>query len=153
VETAGRRIRRLRIERGLRQQDLAGPGVCVAHVCAVETGTRKAALETLRVIAARLGVIPELLEKGRSETVTDELAAAALARSDGALWIVLTREGSTFTWQEAGERLQLERRGENITEGLLALAALSDELARLEAAEARARERRREIVRERRAPE
>jgi transcriptional regulator with XRE-family HTH domain len=153
VETVGRRIRRLRLERGLRQQDLSGPGVCVAHVCAVETGKRKAALATLRVIAARLDVIPELLEKGRSQTVTDELAAAALARSDGALWIVLTREGSTFTWQEAGERCQLERTGENITEGLLALAALSDELARLEAAETHARERRQELARERRAPE
>jgi transcriptional regulator with XRE-family HTH domain len=153
MDTVGRRIRRLRIERGLRQRDLTGPGVCAAHVCAVETGKRQATLETLRVIAARLGVIPELLEKGRSETVTDELAAAALARSDGALWIVLTRAGSTFTWQEAGERLQLERIGENITEGLLALTALGDELARLEAAETDARERRQEIVRERRAPD
>jgi hypothetical protein len=105
------------------------------------------------VIASRLGVIPELLETGRSETVTDELADAALARSDGALWILLTRDGSTFTWQEGGERLQLERTGENITEGLLALAALDDELARLEATETHACERRQEIARERRAPE
>jgi len=58
VETVGQRIRRLRLERGLSQRELAGPGVCSAHVSAIETGHRQAALATLRVLAARLGVIP-----------------------------------------------------------------------------------------------
>lgn len=153
AETVGQRIRRLRLERGLSQADLAGPGVCSAHVCAIETGHRKAALQTLRVIAARLGVIPELLETGRSQTISDELAQAALGRTDGALWIVLTRSGVTFTWQEAGERYQLDRLDDNLTEGLLALAALADELTRLDAAAAHAQLRREQILGERRAPD
>jgi len=48
-------------------------------------------------------VVAELLEKGRPETITDELAGAEHARSDGAPSIVLTREGSTFTRQQARE--------------------------------------------------
>jgi transcriptional regulator with XRE-family HTH domain len=152
-ETVGQRIRRLRLERGLSQNELAGPGVCSAHVSAIETGHRQAALQTLRVIAARLGVIPELLETGRSQTVSDELAQAALQRTDGALWIVLTPSGVTFTWQEAGERYQLDRPGDNLTEGLLALAAVADELTRLDAAEAEAQLRRRQILQQRRAPD
>jgi hypothetical protein len=120
-------------------------------VSAIETGHRQAALQTLRVIAARLGVIPELLETGRSQTISDELAQAALRRTDGALWTVLTPAGVTFTWQEAGERYQLDRPGENLTEGLLALAALADELTRLDATAAQAQLRCEQILAERRA--
>jgi transcriptional regulator with XRE-family HTH domain len=152
-ETVGQRIRRLRLERGLSQNQLAGPGVCSAHVCAIETGHRQAALQALRVIAARLGVIPELLETGRSQTISDHLAQVALRRTDGALWIVLTPAGVTFTWQEAGERYQLDRPGDNLTEGLLALAEVAEELTRLDAAEAEAQLRRRQILQQRRAPE
>jgi hypothetical protein len=108
-------------------------------------------LPTLRVLAARLGVIPELLETGRSQTVSDALSEAALGRTDGALWIVLTGVGVTFTWQEAGERYQFDRPGENLTEGLLALAALADELTRLDATAAQAQRRREQILDERRA--
>ncbi len=127
--------------------------MCSAHVCAIEIGHRQAALHTLRVIAAQLGVIPELLETGRSQTISDELAQAALGRTDGALWIVLTPAGVTFTWQEAGERYQLDRPGDNLTESLLALAEGADELTRLDAAEAEAQRRRRQILQQRRAPE
>lgn len=109
--------------------------------------------ETLRVIADRLGVLPEYLETGRSATATDELAEAVLDRTDGALWIVLTREGVAFTWQEAGQTRQLDRRGENVTEGLLVLAAQVRELAQLDEEEARLRERRAAVRREHAQPE
>jgi transcriptional regulator with XRE-family HTH domain len=152
-ETPGQRVRRLRTERGLSQQEIAGPGVSSSHVCAVEIVRREATPTVLRLIATRLGVLPEYLETGRSETTTDRLAEAALQHSDGALWIVLTRDGVTLTWQYAGETNRLERPQENITEGLLVVTELNEELDRLAVKEAQIWARRDEISRERRQPE
>jgi transcriptional regulator with XRE-family HTH domain len=152
-ETPGQRIRRLRLQRGLTQNDLSALGVTDAYVCAVETGTRIPSLFTMRVMAAKLGVLPEYLEMGRSETTTDRLAEVAVRHTDGALWLVLTREGVTLTWQYAGETNRLDRPHENLTEALLVLAELNEELDRLAAEEARIHDRRAAIMRERREPE
>jgi transcriptional regulator with XRE-family HTH domain len=149
TETPGQRIRRLRREGGFSQNELSAEGVTDAHVCSIETGIRVPSLWTLRVIAAKLGVLPEYLETGRSETTTDRLAEVALRHSDGALWVLLTREGVTLTWQYAGETNRLDRPHENITEALLALAELNEELDRLAAEETHIWTRREEIRRKR----
>lgn len=153
TETPGQRIRRLRLERGLTQNDLSALGVSDSYVCVCETGVKVPSLFTMRVMAAKLGVLPEYIETGRSQTTTDRLAEVALRHSDGALWIVLTREGVTLTWQYAGETSRLDRPQENITEGLLALAELNEELDRLAAEEAHIWARREQIMRERKPPE
>lgn len=66
-ETVGARIRRLRLERGLTQRSLAGPGVSVTLVCHVEKGNRNPSMKALRVMAQRLGVSAGYLETGIEE--------------------------------------------------------------------------------------
>jgi transcriptional regulator with XRE-family HTH domain len=63
-ETIGQRLRRLRLERGLSQRDVASPGVTNAHVSRIEQGTRTPSVSAIRAIAEKLGVSPEYLETG-----------------------------------------------------------------------------------------
>jgi transcriptional regulator with XRE-family HTH domain len=65
-ETAGKRIRRLRIELGLSQRDLASTGISHAHLSRIETGRRRATVDVLRKLAPALGVTVEYLETGAS---------------------------------------------------------------------------------------
>jgi len=64
-ETIGQRVRRLRLERGLSQRQLAAPGVSYAYVSRIENGGRKPSLKAMRMLAQRLGVSLEELETGR----------------------------------------------------------------------------------------
>ncbi len=61
----GRRIRRLRQERGLSQEELARPVYTAAYISHVEHGKRKASQEALGHIADRLGMTLEQLLTGR----------------------------------------------------------------------------------------
>lgn len=153
METLGARVRRLRLERGLSQREISAPGATYAYISRIEAGQRGPAYKTIRVIAAKLNVLPEFLETGRNATATDDLAERAFKMTDGALWIVLTAEGVTLSWQEAGDRYQLDRPGENLTEALLIALDRVGELARLDVEEERIQARREEILRERRPPE
>jgi transcriptional regulator with XRE-family HTH domain len=63
-ETIGQRLRRLRLERGLSQRDLASPGVTNAYVSRIEKGDRTPSVTAIRKLASRLGVSPEYLETG-----------------------------------------------------------------------------------------
>jgi transcriptional regulator with XRE-family HTH domain len=63
-ETIGERLRRVRIERGLTQRALACDGVSHAHISRIEAGTREASVKALRLLAARLGVSADYLERG-----------------------------------------------------------------------------------------
>ena len=67
AETVGERIRRLREERGLSQRELADPGVSYAYVSRLEAGDRRASLQALRKLAAKLGVTPLYLEIGADD--------------------------------------------------------------------------------------
>src|SRR6266568_178038 len=64
AETIGRRLKRLRLERGLSQRELAAPGVSYAYISRIEAGTRQPSVKALRRLAAKLGVSPEYLETG-----------------------------------------------------------------------------------------
>ena len=55
-ESIGQRLRRLRLEKGLSQRELAGPGVSYAYVSRIEGGQRHPSLRAIRVLARRLGV-------------------------------------------------------------------------------------------------
>jgi transcriptional regulator with XRE-family HTH domain len=63
-EQIGDRLRRLRIEQGLSQRDLAGPGVSYTYVSRIENGTRVPSVKALRRLAEKLGVSVEYLETG-----------------------------------------------------------------------------------------
>jgi transcriptional regulator with XRE-family HTH domain len=82
-ESVGQRIRRLRLERGLSQREISGPGVSYAYISRIENSTRKPSLKALRRIARGLGVDPEYLETGepigRRDRLELELSDAELA--------------------------------------------------------------------------
>jgi transcriptional regulator with XRE-family HTH domain len=63
-ETIGQRIRRLRLERGLSQRELAEPGISYAYLSRIEAGQRAPSLKALRIVARKLGVTAEHLETG-----------------------------------------------------------------------------------------
>src|SRR6478672_2374900 len=63
-ETIGQRLKRLRLERGLSQRELAAPGVSYAYISRIEAGSRQPSVKALRRLAAKLEVSPEYLETG-----------------------------------------------------------------------------------------
>ncbi|WP_159029092.1 helix-turn-helix domain-containing protein [Streptomyces viridochromogenes] len=58
----GRQLRRIRLESGLTQSDLAGGPVSASYVSRIESGSRLPSVETLRHLAERLGLsVAELM--------------------------------------------------------------------------------------------
>lgn len=72
LESIGVRLRRLRLERGLSQRELAGPGVSYAYISRIEAGTRRPSVKAIRTLARTLGVSPEYLETGSELRDVDE---------------------------------------------------------------------------------
>jgi len=74
VNTIGGIIRRLRIQAGLSQQQLAGPELTRAFICMVERGKARPSMESLRLIAARLNQpVSAFLEADPSDADRDLL--------------------------------------------------------------------------------
>src|SRR5947209_17185396 len=65
-ETIGQRLKRLRLERGFSQRELAAPGVSYAYISRIEAGTRQPSVKALRRLASKLAVTPDYLETGSS---------------------------------------------------------------------------------------
>jgi transcriptional regulator with XRE-family HTH domain len=63
-ETIGQRLKRLRLERGFSQRELAAPGVSYAYISRIEAGTRQPSVKALRRLASKLGVSAAYLETG-----------------------------------------------------------------------------------------
>jgi transcriptional regulator with XRE-family HTH domain len=90
-ETIGQRLKRLRLERGLSQRELAAPGVSYAYISRIEAGTRQPSVKALRKLAAKLGVSADFLETGseldpagaRELRLTDLELAVRLGESEG----------------------------------------------------------------------
>jgi transcriptional regulator with XRE-family HTH domain len=57
-------VRRLRLERGLSQRQLASRGTSYAYISRIESGQRTPSVRAIRLLARRLGVSPEYLESG-----------------------------------------------------------------------------------------
>jgi tetratricopeptide (TPR) repeat protein len=72
VEPIGVRLKRLRLERGLSQRELSGPGVSYAYISRIEAGARTPSVKALRMLSRKLGVTVEYLETGRDLRDTDE---------------------------------------------------------------------------------
>jgi transcriptional regulator with XRE-family HTH domain len=83
-EAVGERLRRLRVERGMSQRELACPGVSYAYISRIEAGTRTPSVKALRKLAAKLGVSVEFLETG-SELAGAEERELRLAEAELAL--------------------------------------------------------------------
>src|SRR5437763_14656729 len=81
AETIGHRLRRLRLERGLSQRELAGPGVSYAYISRIEAGARQPSVKALRKLAQKLGVSTDYLETG-SEVRADELRELRLSEAE-----------------------------------------------------------------------
>src|SRR5690349_15961221 len=64
AEPIGVRLKRLRLERGLSQRELSGPGVSYAYISRIEAGARTPSVKALRMLARKLGVGVEYLETG-----------------------------------------------------------------------------------------
>ncbi len=77
-ETIGQRLKRLRLEQGLSQRELAAPGVSYAYISRIEAGTRQPSVKALRRLAAKLGVTAGYLETG-SQLAPDEQRELRLA--------------------------------------------------------------------------
>lgn len=71
-DTIGGRLRRLRLERGLSQRELAGPGVSHAYISRIEGGQRRPSFKAVRQLARRLGVSIDQLEAGRRLSASEE---------------------------------------------------------------------------------
>jgi tetratricopeptide (TPR) repeat protein len=91
AESVGERLRRLRLERGLSQRELSGPGVSYAYISRIEAGERRPSVKALRVLAAKLGVSAEYLETG-SEISAEE--ARELRLADAELQLRLGDDGA-----------------------------------------------------------
>src|SRR6266542_5029444 len=72
VEPIGVRLKRLRLDLGLSQRELSGPGVSYAYISRIEAGARTPSVKALRMLARKLGVTVEYLETGRDLRDTDE---------------------------------------------------------------------------------
>jgi transcriptional regulator with XRE-family HTH domain len=91
-ETIGERLKRLRLERGLSQRELAAPGVSYAYISRIEAGTRQPSVKALRRLASKLGVSADYLETGsdldpaaaRELRLTDLELAVRLGEHEGA---------------------------------------------------------------------
>jgi tetratricopeptide (TPR) repeat protein len=85
--TAGARVRRARLERGLTQSELAGDQYSAAYVSIIESGKREPSEKVLKAFAKTLGVTYEELATGRrpdAEALLErELVDARRALSGG----------------------------------------------------------------------
>jgi transcriptional regulator with XRE-family HTH domain len=123
-ETIGARLRRLRVERGLSQREIASRGVSNAYISRIEAGTRVPSVKAIRELARKLGVTPDFLERGVDANPREE-GELHLLRAE----LALRLDGDA----EAAERLlrpvleQAEREGDERTairaQLLLGLAA------------------------------
>jgi tetratricopeptide (TPR) repeat protein len=80
-ETIGQRLRRLRLERGLSQRQLAAPGVSYAYISRIEGGARRPSVKALRTLARKLGISADYLETG-SEITDDDARELRIADAE-----------------------------------------------------------------------
>lgn len=70
---AGARLKELRIEKGLTQQELAAPRFSHAYVSSIESGRRKLSRAAALHFATKLGIDAEELESGRPHGIEERL--------------------------------------------------------------------------------
>ena len=109
----GQRIRRLRLDRGMSQRELAEPGVSYAYLSRIEAGQRAPSLKALRIVARKLGVTVEHLETGSPVSIANvrelrpgdylvETAATPKLVAELTAW--LAEQGALVSELRAGRR-------------------------------------------------
>jgi transcriptional regulator with XRE-family HTH domain len=63
----GERLRARRLELGLSLEDLAEPGITIAHISRIERGLRQPSVRALRKLAAKLETSAAWLEFGQDD--------------------------------------------------------------------------------------
>jgi transcriptional regulator with XRE-family HTH domain len=114
-ESLGQRIRRLRLERGLSQRDLAAPGISYAYISRLEADAREPSVKALRKIANTLGITVEHLETGKPTPtelgVADaSIDFASLTRDEVQRIRAATAEGARDAARRAAEQVLEQRR-------------------------------------------
>jgi transcriptional regulator with XRE-family HTH domain len=124
-ETIGQRLKRLRLERGLSQRELAAPGVSYAYISRIEAGTRQPSVKALRRLAAKLNVSADYLERGSD---LDPVAERELRLSDLELAIRLGEwDGTDAPLQAAVDEAVAAGDRAATLRGRVALATLAQE--------------------------
>jgi tetratricopeptide (TPR) repeat protein len=124
-ETIGQRLKRLRLERGFSQRELAAPGVSYAYISRIEAGTRQPSVKALRKLAEKLGVTADFLETGSE---LDPEAARELRLSDLELAVRLGEtDGVEEGLREVLESALAAADRSSAFRARVALAALRDE--------------------------
>ncbi|HET9383356.1 MAG TPA: helix-turn-helix domain-containing protein [Streptomyces sp.] len=128
--TIGRRVQRLRVERGLTQRQLAEPVYTPAYISTLEAGRVRPSDQALRHLADRLGVAYDELATGRSARTATELRL----RLTEAQRILASGEAAEAAAQYAG--LLAEAEAQHLTEeqaaALLGLGECALEAGELE---------------------
>jgi transcriptional regulator with XRE-family HTH domain len=83
----------LRLERGLSQRQVSGPGATYAYVSRIEAGSRNPTTRALAVIAAKLGVSADYLATGEYRDPLTRLYAVATKRETEQLDDLALRAG------------------------------------------------------------
>jgi transcriptional regulator with XRE-family HTH domain len=124
-ETIGERLKRLRLERGFSQRELAAPGVSYAYISRIEAGSRQPSVKALRRLAVKLNVSADYLERGSD---LDPEAERELRLSDLELAIRLGElEGVEGPLQAAVDEAVTAGDAAAILRGRVALATLAQE--------------------------
>src|SRR5207248_9179122 len=98
-ETIGERLKRLRLERGFSQRELAGPGVSYAYISRIEAGARQPSVKALRTLSPKLAVSVEYLETG-SDLNDDEEREVRVANAELQLRLDDHSEGAERTLRD-----------------------------------------------------
>jgi transcriptional regulator with XRE-family HTH domain len=124
-ETIGERLKRLRLERGFSQRELAAPGVSYAYISRIEAGTRQPSVKALRRLAVKLNVSADYLERGSD---LDPVAERELRLSDLELAIRLGEcDGVDVPLQAAVDEAVAAGDRAATLRGRVALATLAQE--------------------------
>jgi tetratricopeptide (TPR) repeat protein len=116
ADSFGARLRKLRLARGLRQQDLGGDEYSAAYISMLESGRTRASMKALEHISRKLEVtVTELLggtpQANRAEAQLEVVRTLLAAEdSDKALSVLADLDGLTLTPRQQVTRLRLQGR-------------------------------------------
>ncbi|MFF8911381.1 helix-turn-helix domain-containing protein [Streptomyces olivaceoviridis] len=137
--TFGRRLRELRLARGLSQAEVAEGGLSTAYLSRLESGARPPTAKVLEHLVERLGVQPSTFQTVELSPLGEVLARATSADDQGTTALPLldaaVRESGDkdvdLRWVSLWKLTQLHARQGRLPEALAAartLAALSDQI-------------------------
>src|SRR5436190_719667 len=95
------RLRRLRLERGLSQRELSGPGVSYAYISRIEAGQRRPSVKAIRTLARKLGISAQHLERAADAPTVTPLTQPDVFVTLGTAYLALDRPEQAARLYEA----------------------------------------------------